>query len=445
MEQDRHFGEKISIYRLLEKLACGSFGCVYRAEHLILKTRTVAIKILQVYPASQQKEEAFIQEAELLEKLKHPHILPIIDVGIQDGSPYLVTEFCPQGSLREHLKRTRPNPVPLEEAIIILTQVGQALHYVHEQHVVHHDLKPENILFNAKGEALLADFGIAKMLATIGIRQGTTIGTPAYMAPEQFRGIASREGDQYALGCIAYELFTGQRPFTAPDMASMMYKHLNEQPTTPSQLNPQLPVHIERAILTTMAKERAERHADVATFIAALQKSAQQGLEEGIALYDLQRYQEAPEAYKQTIDLDPDSNDAVAYNDRGDVLYDLQRYQEALEAYERAIDLEPDDAVAYNNKGHALSSLYRYQEALAALERAIHLDPNDAVAYNGKGYALSSLYRYQEALAAFEQAIHLDPDDAVAYNNKGLALEALGMKKEARQAYKRARQLGYSS
>src|SRR5207249_2002146 len=127
--------------------------------------------------------------------------------------------------------------------------IGEALQHAHQQNIIHRDLKPENILFNARGEALLADFGIARMLATAGIRQGTIIGTPPYMSPEQFRGTASKESDQYALGCIAYELFTGQLPFTAPDMVALMFKHIQEAPTAPRQLNPQVPVHIEQAIL----------------------------------------------------------------------------------------------------------------------------------------------------------------------------------------------------
>src|SRR6266567_8538718 len=168
MEQDRHIGQQIGNYRLVEQLDCGSFGCVYRAEHLILKTRTVAIKILHAHLATQQKREGFFQEAALLEMLKHPHILPLLDVGIQDGFPYLVTEYCPEGSLHRRLKRQRPHRLPVEEASTILTQVGQALQYLHEQGVVHGNLGPKNILFNAKGEALLTDFGIAKMLETIG-------------------------------------------------------------------------------------------------------------------------------------------------------------------------------------------------------------------------------------------------------------------------------------
>ena len=280
MEQDRYIGQQIGNYRLVAQLDRGLFGCVYRAEHLILKKRTVAIKILlRAHLATQQEREGFFQEAELLEMLKHPHILPILDVGIQDGFPYLVTEYCSEGSLHRRLKRQRPHRLPVEEASTILTQVGQALQYVHEQGVVHGDLNPENILFNAKGEALLADFGIAKMLETIG-RQVTFGPSPPsytvqYIAPEQLNGTASKESDQYALGCIAYELFTGRPPFTGDTIVDVALKHMKEQPIAPRQLNPQLPVHIEQTILTAMAKEREARHADVATFITALQKTAQ--------------------------------------------------------------------------------------------------------------------------------------------------------------------------
>src|ERR1700736_714219 len=132
-EKDSNIGQQMGNYRLVEELDCGSYGCVYRAEHLHLKRRVVAIKVLHGHLASQQKRDSFFQEAELLEMLKHPHILPILDAGIQNGFPYLVTEYCPEGSLRKRLKRLRPNPLSMEEAITIITQVGQALHYVHEQ------------------------------------------------------------------------------------------------------------------------------------------------------------------------------------------------------------------------------------------------------------------------------------------------------------------------
>src|SRR5205807_928969 len=143
-------------------------------------------------------------------------------------------------------------------------------------------------------------------------------GTPPYMSPEQFRGTASRESDQYALGCIAYELFTGQLPFTAPDMVALMFKHIQEAPTAPRQLNPQVPVHIEQAILKAMAKERGERYVDVAAFVLALrtpQKTKEQWLEEGNTHYRAKRYEDALSAYEQAIRLDP--NYAFAYQNKG--------------------------------------------------------------------------------------------------------------------------------
>ncbi len=266
----------------------------------------------------------------------------------------------------------------MEEAVSILSQIGEALQHAHEQNIVHRDLKPANILFNAKNEVLLADFGIA--VVSEKTQHVDTSGTPPYMAPEQFQGDVSKKSDQYALGCIAYQLFTGQKPFLLPPDANWLawgYKHSTEQPVAPTQLNPQLPEHIEQAILKAMAKERSERHADVAAFITTLrspQKTKDQWLEEG--------------------------NDHL-------------------------------------NGGH-------YEEALVAYDRAILLDPNLALAYDSKGDALSDLKRYDEALAAYEHAILLDPNLTVAYHNKALTLERLGRTKEAQQAREKARQLGYS-
>ncbi|HEX6108460.1 MAG TPA: serine/threonine-protein kinase, partial [Ktedonobacteraceae bacterium] len=197
METNNYNGQEIGNYRLVEKLDCGSFGCVYRAEHLHLKKHIVAIKLLHAHLASPQKSADFLQEAQFLYDLSHPHILPVLDVGIHEKNiPYLVVEYCPNGSLKQYLQRQHPGPLPVEEAVSILTKIGQALHYAHQHDIVHRDLKPANILFNTKGEVVLADFGIAVLL------EGTTFinpyGTPAYMAPEQFQGIVSKKSDQFA-------------------------------------------------------------------------------------------------------------------------------------------------------------------------------------------------------------------------------------------------------
>jgi serine/threonine protein kinase len=135
-------------------------------------------------------------------------------------------------------------------------------------------MKPENILFNAKNEALLADFGLATSLSTTSIKHVDSAGTPRYMAPEQFQGDVSKESDQYGLACIAYELVTGRPPFTDKDFYALGYQHLTEDPIPPSQLNPHLPATLDQVILKAMAKQRTDRYHDVSSFISALLQAA---------------------------------------------------------------------------------------------------------------------------------------------------------------------------
>src|SRR5205823_2933497 len=273
-KENSYIGKQIGNYRIIEELASGSYGRVYKGVHIFLSKRVVAIKLLQrMYLGSQKEREGFLQEAQFLEILKHSHILPIYDVGIDDGIPYIVAEYAPNGSLRDLLQQRYPHPLPVDEVVSILTQVGEALYHAHEQNIIHRDLKPENILFDAKGEALLADFGIATTLVNTANQPENNVGTPSYMAPEHFKGKVSKESDQYALGCIAYEVFTGYKPFNANDLFSMSFQHLAEPPLTPSQLNPCLPQHIERAILKAMAKQRADRFPGILAFIEALHSS----------------------------------------------------------------------------------------------------------------------------------------------------------------------------
>src|SRR6266581_9383176 len=239
---------RIGSYDLLRELARSSFVLLYLALHSVLTNRTVAIKLMLSAPlASSEKQESFLQEARFLEMLKHPHILPIIDMSFHEDIPYLVTEYASSGSLRDRLNQQLPHVLPMQESLKILLQVGQALQYAHQRQIIHRDLKPENILFNAQGDALLADFGIATMLSTASIKHVTVIGgTPPYMAPEQFQGMVSKESDQYALGCIAYELLTGRQPFSAPDFISMGLKHITEQTLATKQINPHVSLSLEQ-------------------------------------------------------------------------------------------------------------------------------------------------------------------------------------------------------
>ena len=272
MQMNNFLGNHLGSYRLVREIARGGFGTVYQAQHTILTDRLVAIKVLHdLLLNSSQERDAFLQEAQFLESLKHPFILPLLDVGIQQNIPFLVTEYAASGSLRMRLQAQSPKLLTFDEILTILSQIGQALQYAHQHNIIHRDLKPDNILLNLHGEALLADFGIATLLSTASIGHTSTTGTPAYMAPEQFRGEVSRETDQYSLGCIAYELFTGRKPFTAPDFVALGFKHATENPVPPRQHNPSISTSVEQAILKSMAKGRNQRYPDVMAFVTALQ------------------------------------------------------------------------------------------------------------------------------------------------------------------------------
>ena len=204
------------------------------------------------------------------------------------------------------------------------------------------------------------------------------------MAPEQFHEMVSKESDQYALGCIAYELFTGHLPFSASNAASLITKCLMEQPVAPRQHNPQLPVHIEKAILQAMAKERTERYADIATFINALSTPSNSQAH----IYTT-AFGSTPKTEKQRMNNEENTPEyeevgkasAEAYYNNGLEFEGMERYQEALQAYEKAIQLNPDATPIWCNKADILLKLNRYAEALKSYEYAIHLNPYYIPAY----------------------------------------------------------------
>jgi serine/threonine protein kinase len=273
LEDDGHqTRQRIGNYELLRRLGRGGFSIVYLARHLIFTTRPpVALKHLLTPLDSPEARARFVEEARILEQLRHPHILSIVDAGVDDeGCPYLVTAYAAGGSLRQRLNRAGGRPLALEETLAIVAQIGLALHHAHQQGVIHRDLKPENVLFTEHGEALLADFGIALLLGSRSLESANVSGTPLYMAPEQFRGQVSRQSDQYALACLAYELCTGRRVFEGRDAMVLMYKHAQEEPEPPRRYNPHLPAAVETAILRALSKERTDRYPDVLSFVEAL-------------------------------------------------------------------------------------------------------------------------------------------------------------------------------
>ncbi|GCE28264.1 hypothetical protein KDA_37480 [Dictyobacter alpinus] len=264
-------GQEIGNYRIVSEIAQGAYAYVYKASHTTLSQRIVAIKILhRTFVDPEAKHDILYQEAHILEQLQHPHILAVIDFGSYENAPYIVKEFAPHGSLRDYLQHKRNRPLPINEVLFLIRQIGEGLQFAHDHNIVHCDLKPENILFNAEDQALISDFDIARVLKSTSAQGKNIGGTPSYMAPEQFHGKVRRESDQYALACMAYEMLTGRRPFEGDDVKSLQQQHLHEPPVPPTQLRPDLPLHIEQALLRALDKEYQDRYPDVATFVAAI-------------------------------------------------------------------------------------------------------------------------------------------------------------------------------
>jgi serine/threonine protein kinase len=274
LDNDRYIDKIIGNYRIVGQLSSSSSASkTFRAAQLDDKQTRYVLKIFQAIHLSPAAQTQFLHEAQLHKRLKHTHLLPLLDAGLVDDIPYQVTEYVPNGSLRERINAQPTRLLPLQDFITILTQVGLALYYAHQRNVEHAHLKPENIYLRAEREALLTDCTIPSVMATLGKRDAYPANSYPYMAPEQFAGWMSKSSDQYALGCIAYELLTGRPPFSAPTFALMEQKHAHEKPIPPTQLNLLLPIALERVVLKAIEKKSADRYASIQDFLTALQPS----------------------------------------------------------------------------------------------------------------------------------------------------------------------------
>ena len=236
--------------------------------------RHVAIKILPGELA-ESKEFAgrFQQEARIIAKLEHLHILPVFDYGEHDGIAYLVMRYLEAGTLKEKLES---GPLSLSEIDQLLSQLCRALNYAHGHGVIHRDLKPANALVDDDGNLFLTDFGIAKLLEGTSHFTNTdaVMGTPAYISPEQAQGQpVDQRTDIYSLGIILYEMITGRVPFTADTPLAVIFKHVSDPLPLPSTIKPDVPEAIEQVILKALAKQPEDRFATAAEFLAAWKRA----------------------------------------------------------------------------------------------------------------------------------------------------------------------------
>jgi serine/threonine-protein kinase len=274
-------GEKLGSFQLKEVLGTGAMGVVYRAVHET-NGKVAAIKVISGEISQRSNTyERFKREAEILQQFRHPNIVRFLAVGRYQGTSYFAMEFVPGKTLDQVLAKR--GPLPWREVVDLGIQLCDALHYAHDHGVVHRDLKPSNLMITDKGQLKLTDFGIAKDLdATALTATGRTLGTAAYMAPEQIRGTpaVTHKTDLYALGVVLYQMLTGQTAFAGTAAVVLMHQHLNEPPPRPSAKVAEIPSALDDLVLKLLAKSPTDRPWDaqaVSVTLASLREKASRG------------------------------------------------------------------------------------------------------------------------------------------------------------------------
>lgn len=267
-------GQTIGKYTLIERIDHGGMAEVYRARQHG-QDRDVVVKLLHRHLVAGGEQTARMQrEMRVMARLRHQHIVRILDAGMADTQPYLVMEYLRGGTLGAFLKSRQS--IPVDQALAIAAQIADALAYAHGRGVTHRDVKPSNILFDDIGSrrVQLGDFGLACIDGDLSDRltvTGAMLGTPVYMSPEAVRGEGcDMRSDIYSLGVVLYEMVTGRPPYLANTPYSMLQKLTNEPMRRPREVNPALPESVEELILRAVAKEPEDRFATAGEFLAAI-------------------------------------------------------------------------------------------------------------------------------------------------------------------------------
>jgi len=269
-------GTRLGQYEVQDFIGQGAMGLVYRAYHPHLQ-RTGAVKVMQALAPDPDAVARFRHEAQAIAQMRHPNIVNVYDFGEYEGTPYMIVEYVPGGSLSTRLAQGL-----LDHATVLkyLQGIGAGLDYAHAHGVVHRDVKPANVLLTAEDAPVLADFGLAKLMQGSSLKSmtGVTTGTPAYMAPEQVTGSSvGPAADRYSLATIAYEMVTGVIPFDGEALMELLYAQVHRYPDPPSVRRPGLGPSVDAVVMRGLAKNPADRWESCAAFVGALGASLSEG------------------------------------------------------------------------------------------------------------------------------------------------------------------------
>lgn len=261
-------------YEIIEKIGNGGMATVYKATDKVLK-RNVAVKILRdEFTTDDEFIKRFEVEAQSAARLTHPNIVSIYDVGVDGNLYYIVMELIQGKTLKEIIIKEK-GPLPWKWSINVSIQIASALEMAHRNNIIHRDIKPHNIIITEDGVAKVTDFGIAKAVSNSTITAfGTTIGSVHYFSPEHARGgFTDAKSDLYSLGVVMYEMVTGRVPFDADTPVSVALKHMQEEPVEPIELNPNLPIAVNKIIMRALQKDTTLRYQTASEMLIDLKKS----------------------------------------------------------------------------------------------------------------------------------------------------------------------------
>ncbi|MDX1994996.1 MAG: protein kinase [bacterium] len=267
-------GQPIDDFIVQERIGKGGMATVFRA-HQPSVNRDIALKVIELDDTRHDEDDfprRFQHEAALIARLEHPHIVPMYDYGIEDNLAFLAMRLLKGGSLSDLLA---DGPLALERTVELFGQIARGLAFAHSKGVIHRDLKPSNILMDEEGNAMLTDFGLAKLITGGSdiTKTGNIVGTPSYMSPEQLRGeTLDHRSDIYSLGVILYQMLTGRPPFegSSSDVISIIYKHLEKTPELPSKVNPHITPAIDHVVMKALAKKPDSRYDSAGEMYTAL-------------------------------------------------------------------------------------------------------------------------------------------------------------------------------